>query len=76
MWGGRGRGRGCPSSEAEMYGCKYAGERARVRSREFGNVRSSDVQMNGYSSKDNATLRSRVGVLSREGPFSGPYAGY
>ena len=35
----------CPSSEAEMYGSKCVGDRASVRSREFGSVRSSEVQM-------------------------------
>ena len=35
----------CPSSEAKMYGSKYVGDRASVRSREFGSVRSSEVQM-------------------------------
>ena len=35
----------CPSSEAKMHGSKYVGDRASVRSREFGSVRSSEVQM-------------------------------
>ena len=35
----------CPSSEAEMYGNRYLGDRASVRSSEFGSVRSSEVEM-------------------------------
>ena len=35
----------CPSSEAEMYDSRYVGDRASVRSREFGSVRSSEVKM-------------------------------
>ena len=38
----------CPSSEAEMYGSWYVWDRASVRSREFGSVRSSEVQMYWY----------------------------
>ena len=34
-----------PSLKTEMYGCKYAGDRGSVRSREFGSVHSSEVQM-------------------------------
>ena len=34
-----------PSSEADVYGCKYVGDRARVCSREFGSARSSEVKM-------------------------------
>ena len=35
----------CPSLEAKMYGNKYVGDHASVRSTEFGSVRSSEVQM-------------------------------
>ena len=37
----------CPSSrsEAVMFGSKHVGDRASVRSREFGSVGSSEVQM-------------------------------
>ena len=35
----------CSSSETEMYSCKYGGDRTSVRSREFGNIRSSENQM-------------------------------
>ena len=45
MWCGCGRGAArCPSTEAEMYSfILYVEERASVRSREFGSVRSSNV---------------------------------
>ena len=46
----------CPPSETELYGCKYAGDRASVRSREFGSVRSSEVQM-GYSNGGSITVQ-------------------
>ena len=40
LWCGCGRGAArSPSSVAEMYGCSYVGDRASVRSREFGSVR-------------------------------------
>ena len=46
MWCGCGRGAArCPSLEAEMYGSKYAGDHVSVRSREFGSIRSSEVQI-------------------------------
>ena len=64
----------CLPSEEKMYGCKYVRDRSSVLSREFGSVRSSEVQMynyNGISNGDNVTVRSRGGVLSWEKPLHG-----
>ena len=44
---------------AEMYSCKYTGEPHRFKR----------ISIMGDSSGGSATLRSRGGVLSREGPF-------
>ena len=53
----------CPSSETEMYGSNTLGI-AQVSA--IGNLEASAPHSNGGST----TVRSRGGVLSREGPFS------
>ena len=63
----------CPSSEAEIYGCNTQGI-AQVSA--LGSSEASAPQgfkcisIIGDSNGGSATVRSRGGVLSREGPFS------
>ena len=63
----------CPSSEAQMYGSNTLGI-AQVSA--LGSSEASALQrfkcisIVGDSNEGSATVRSRGGVLSREGPFS------
>ena len=63
----------CRSSEAEMYGCNTLGI-AQVSALGSSEVSAPQgfkcIGIMGDSNGGNTTVRSRRGVLSREGPFS------
>ena len=62
----------CPSSEAEMYGCNTLGiaqVSALGSSEASAPQRFKCISKMGDSNGGSATVRSRGGVLSREGPF-------
>ena len=63
----------CPSSESEMYGYNTQGiaqVSALGSSEASAPQRFKCISIMGDSNGDSATVRSRGGVLSREGPFS------
>ena len=63
----------CPSSEAEMYGCNTQGTAqvsALGSSEASAPQRFKCISIMGDSNGGSTTVRSRGGVLSREGPFS------
>ena len=62
----------CPSLKAEMYGCNtqvIAQVSALGSSKASAPQRFKCISIMGDSYGGSTTVRSRVGVLSREGPF-------